>query len=268
MIGSARKTMIMGVLNVTPDSFSDGGLFLDPAKAIERGKEMIAQGADIIDVGGESTKPGAEPVLQEEELSRVKPVVQALVRQGILVSIDTQKPQVADACLKLGASMVNDVGGLRDEEMIQVVSRHKVQVVVMHMQGTPQDMQQNPVYEKGVVEGIKEFFQERIQKAKAAGIQDIILDPGIGFGKALEHNLEILRRLGEFKELGHPLLVGTSRKSFIGKLTGNAPPEERLEGTIASMVVSVMNGASIVRVHDVKACKKALLVADAIIHGY
>lgn len=262
-----RRTVVMGVLNITPDSFSDGGLFMDSAQALAHAKQMVQDGADIVDVGGESTRPGAKLVSQEEELRRVKPVVDLLVREGIVVSIDTQKPGVAEECLQKGASLVNDVSGLKNEAMAQIVARHNVPVVIMHMKGTPQDMQQDPAYERGVVEEIKEFFRERIQKAKEAGIQDIILDPGIGFGKTLEHNLEILRRLSEFKDLGYPLLIGTSRKSFIGKLMGNAPPEERLEGTIASMIVAVMNGARFVRVHDVKECKRALLVADAIIHG-
>ena len=258
-----KKTMILGILNVTPDSFSDGNLFLDPAKAINHAKKMVEDGADIIDIGGESTKPGSEAVSEEEELRRVLPVLELLLKEiAIPISIDTTKPKVAEACLQLGASLVNDVTGLRNEEMVKVVARYAAPVVIMHMKGTSKDMQKNPAYED-VIGEIQEFFKERIRAATVAGIRDIILDPGIGFGKTTEHNVEILKRLKEFEKFGHPLLVGTSRKSFIGNITG-LPVQERLEGTLASTVIAVMNGASFVRVHDVKECKRALQIADAI----
>lgn len=264
MFFETKRTMIMGVLNITPDSFSDGGKFFDTEKAVEHALQMIQDGADIIDIGGESTKPGSDPVSESEEIRRVKPVIESLVKEtSVPISIDTYKPRVAEECLRAGARIINDVSGLRNEEMIKVVAQYKVPVVIMHMKGTPKNMQENPVYEDLVGE-IKEFFRERIQAARETGIQDVILDPGIGFGKTLEHNLQILKRLGEFKELGYPILVGTSRKSFIGKLTGDAPAEQRLEGSLASMVIAVMNGATIVRVHDVKPAKKAVQVADAI----
>lgn len=266
MFFEAKRTMIMGVLNVTPDSFSDGGLFFDSAKAVEHALQMIQDGADIIDIGGESTKPGSDPVSESEEIRRVKPVIERLVKEtSVPISIDTYKPRVAEECLRAGARIVNDVSGLRNEEMIKVVAQYKVPVVIMHMKGTPKSMQENPVY-RDVVQEIKEFFRERIKAAREAGIQDIILDPGIGFGKTVEHNLQILKRLGEFKELGFPILIGTSRKSFIWKLNDDAPAEQRLEGSLASMVIAIMNGAAMVRVHDVKPAKKAVQVADAIKH--
>jgi len=260
----SKRTLIVGILNVTPDSFSDGGLFFDTEKAIAHAKEMIQEGADIIDIGGESTKPGSVPVSEEEELRRVKPIIERLRKETTVpISIDTYKPRVAEECLKLGVQIVNDVTGLRNEEMIRVVAQYKAPVVLMHMKGMPKSMQENPVY-TDVVQEIKEFFKERIQAAREAGIQDIILDPGIGFGKTVEHNLQILKRLGEFKDLGYPILVGTSRKSFIGKLNDGAPVEQRLEGSLASMVIAIMNGATMVRVHDVKPAKRAIQIADAI----
>ncbi|MDP2637362.1 MAG: dihydropteroate synthase [bacterium] len=260
----SKRTLIVGILNVTPDSFSDGGLFFDKEKAIAHAKKMIQEGADIIDIGGESTKPGSDSVSEEEELKRVKPIIERLRKEtAVPISIDTYKPRVAEECLKMGAQIVNDVTGLRNEEMIQVVARYKAPVVLMHMKGVPKSMQEDPTY-TDVVQEIKEFFKERIWAAREAGIQDIILDPGIGFGKTLKHNLQILKRLGEFKELGYPILVGTSRKSFIGKLTGDSSVEDRLEGSIASMVIAIMNGATLVRVHDVKPAKRAIQISDAI----
>jgi dihydropteroate synthase len=272
-----KNVLVMGVLNVTPDSFSDGGKFVDVEKAVQHAQFMIQQGADIIDVGGESSRPGSDPVSEEEELQRVLPVVQRLVQESkvqegnTLFSIDTYKPKVAEACLQAGVHIVNDINGLRNPEMIEVVAEHNTQhkqspvpVIIMHMLGNPKTMQvqENITYDD-VVEDIKMFFKERIQAAKAAGIQDIILDPGIGFGKTVEHNLQILKRLGEFRELGCPLLMGSSRKSFIGKLTG-AEVDDRLPGSIASMTVAVLNGASIVRVHDVQETKQAVQVVQAI----
>ena len=260
-----KKTYVMGVLNVTPDSFADGGLFFETSKAVEHAKQMAFDGADIIDIGGESAKPGSEPISEEEELNRVQPVIEELVKDGISIpiSIDTNKPAVAEKCLEVGARMVNDTTGLKDKDMARVVAQHRIPVVIMHMKGTPKTMQADPTYED-VVEEIKEFMRQRIKVAKEAGIQEVIIDPGIGFGKTTEHNLQILKRLHEFQELGCPILIGTSRKSFIGNLTGGLPVTERLEGTLVSLAVAIMNGANIVRVHDVKETKRAIQVVDAI----
>jgi dihydropteroate synthase len=255
--------VIMGVLNVTPDSFSDGGLFLQPDEAVARAKQMAEQGADIIDVGGESSRPGSEPVPEEEELKRVEPVIRRLVKEiQIPISIDTYRACVADECLKLGVHMVNDITGLRSKEMIGVVAAYEVPVTVMHMKGMPKTMQQNPVY-SDVVQEVKEFLADRIEAARVAGIHDIIVDPGIGFGKTVEHNLEILKKLREFKELNCPILVGPSRKAFIGRITG-LPATERLEGTLAAISIAIVNGADIVRVHDVRECRRAAQTAYAI----
>ncbi len=259
-----ERTLIMGILNVTPDSFSDGGRFVDTGKAVEHAKRMVEEGADIIDVGGESTRPGSEPVTWEKELERAGPVIERLVEEvKVPISIDTYKPEVAQKCIELGAHMVNDITGLRNREMVGLISRERVPVIAMHMKGYPKTMQENPVYNDVVVE-IKEFFSERLSEAGKAGIKDVIIDPGIGFGKTVEHNLQIIKRLREFKELGCPIMVGPSRKSFIGSITG-LPASERLEGTIASVTLSVMNGANIVRVHDVKECKRALKVVESIL---
>lgn len=260
-----KKTYVMGILNVTPDSFVDGGLFFETSKAVKHAKQMVLDGADIIDVGGESTKPGSELISKEEELSRVQPVIEELIKGGISIpiSIDTNKPDVAEKCLELGVRMVNDTTGLKNEEMIRVAAHYRVPVVIMHMKGMPKTMQVNPTY-NDVVKEIKEFMRQRIKAAKEAGIQEVIIDPGIGFGKTVEHNLQILKRLHEFQELGCPILIGTSRKSFIGSLSGNLPVVERLEGTLASVAVAIMNGANIVRVHDVKETKRTIQVVDAI----
>lgn len=264
-----KRTLIMGVLNVTPDSFSDGGLYFSKEKAVARGVEMIEQGADLIDVGGESTRPGSERVSGQEELKRVLPVVEELSKVTVPISIDSYKASVAEKCLRAGAQIINDVSALRmDARMIEVASEFSCPVVLMHMKGEPKTMQANPVYEKDVVREVKEFLQERTNFAVANGVDanNILVDPGIGFGKTLEHNLELLRNLGELKQLGKPLLVGTSRKSFIGKITG-LPESQRLEGTIASVVYAIAQGADIVRVHDVHECKRAVQVADAIARG-
>ncbi len=259
----AGRTLIMGVLNVTPDSFSDGGQFLEPDKAVEHACRMVADGADIIDIGGQSTRPGSDPVAPEAELRRLRPVLDKLAGKiAVPISIDTFEPQVAEAGLELGAAAINDVSGLRNPDMIDVVARHEAPVVLMHMRGTPKTMQQDISY-RDVVEDLKTFFADRVGEAREKGVQEIMIDPGIGFGKTAQHNLEILKRLGEFKELGLPVLVGPSRKSFIGEITGQ-PAGQRLEGTLAAVSVAVMNGAAAVRVHDVKACKRAVLIADAV----
>jgi dihydropteroate synthase len=255
---------LMGVVNVTPDSFSDGGLFLDAEAAIAHGRELVEQGAEILDVGGESTRPGAEEVSAEEELARVVPVVEGLA--GTTVSIDTSKLAVAEAALDVGASIVNDVTALRhDPEIAALCGERGAGLVLMHMQGDPRTMQVDPSYED-VVDEVKAFLAERLEVAVGAGVAEekVWLDPGIGFGKALEHNLELLRRLGELRELGRPLVVGASRKSFIGKIDGSEVGD-RLGGTIASSVLAATEGADVLRVHDVAEMAQALRVAEAIL---
>jgi dihydropteroate synthase len=254
----------MGVVNVTPDSFSDGGLFLDPDAAITHGRELVEQGADILDVGGESTRPGAEAVSADEELGRVEPVVAGLAGAAT-VSIDTSKVVVAEAALDAGAAIVNDVTALRhDPEIGGLCAEHGVGLVLMHMLGEPRTMQENPVYDD-VVDDVKAFLAERLEVAVGAGVAEerIWLDPGIGFGKTLEHNLELLRRLGELRELGRPLVIGTSRKSFLGTIDGS-PVGERIGGTIASSVLAAAEGADVIRVHDVAETAQAMKMAGAI----
>ena len=258
---------IMGIVKVTPDSFSDGGEFLDPQRAIAHGRQLGAEGADMLDIGGESTRPGAAGVTAEEELARVGPVVDALAGdEGPAVSIDTSKFAVAEAALGAGAEMVNDVTALRsDPDLAGLCAERRCEVVLMHMLGDPRTMQENPVYED-VVDDIKAFLAERIEFAISQGIEEkrIWIDPGIGFGKTLEHNLELHRRLGELAELGRPIVFGSSRKSFIGKLTGTEV-DERLGGTIASNVIAYANGAAMLRVHEVAPTRQAIAVADAIL---
>jgi dihydropteroate synthase len=257
----------MGILNTTPDSFSDGGRFLDRETAISRGLQMVEDGADIIDIGGESTRPGAEPLGLEEELRRTLPVVEALAGKiSVPVSIDTYKAAVAERALDAGASLVNDISGLRfDPAMAGLVAGRGVPVVIMHIQGTPRDMQTQPVY-GALLPEIMDYLRESIRIAMAAGVGRgmIIVDPGIGFGKTFDHNLEILNNLEEFTKLGGPLLVGPSRKAFIGKILGGAPATDRIEGTAAAVAASVLKGAHIVRVHDVKEMTKVVRVCDAI----
>lgn len=262
-----KKTYLMGILNVTPDSFFDGGKYFSVKSAVDRALQMIDEGADIIDVGGESTRPGAEPITVDEELKRVIPVIESLSKKvSIPLSIDTYKARVAELAIQAGATIVNDISGLRfDPEMPEIISKYKVPVVIMHIKGTPRDMQKNPSY-NALIPEIIEYLRESIVIAKKAGVQEnmIIIDPGIGFGKLPEHNLEIIKKLKDFTNLGKPLLIGVSRKSFIGKVLNDAPPEERLEGTAAAVVASILNGANIVRVHDVGYMYKVLKVADAI----
>jgi len=257
---------LMGVVNVTPDSFSDGGLYLDPARAVAHGEGLAAAGAAILDVGGESTRPGAEEVSLEEELRRVRPVIAGLAGGEARISVDTSKAAVAAAALDAGAEIVNDVTALRgDAEMAALCAERGATVVLMHMLGNPRTMQRDPVYGDVVAE-VKAFLAERVEAAVAAGIaaERIWLDPGIGFGKTAEHNLELLRRLSELGELGRPLVVGTSRKSFIGRLDGS-DAGERLGGTIASSVLAAAAGADVLRVHDVAELDQALTVAGAIL---
>jgi dihydropteroate synthase len=258
----------MGVLNVTPDSFSDGGLYLNPELAIERGFQMVREGAHIVDVGGESTRPGAEPVAPADEMERVEVVIRGLVERGLdaRISIDTSKASVAAAALQAGASFVNDVTALRgDGEMAAVIASAGADCCLMHMLGEPRTMQLEPRYED-VVDDVRAFLEERMTYAVGQGISEerIVLDPGIGFGKTLAHNLELLARLAELAELGRPLLVGTSRKSFLARLSKGDPGElERLPGTIATNVMAYERGASIFRVHDVAPLADALAVTAA-----
>jgi dihydropteroate synthase len=257
---------LMGVVNVTPDSFSDGGQYLDPQRAIEHGHELLADGADLLDIGGESTRPGAAAVSAEEELARIGPVIEGLAGAGAPISIDTSKLAVAEAALRAGASMVNDITALRAEPQIAALCADRdAELVLMHMQGSPRTMQENPTYDD-VVDDVKAFLAERIQFATGEGVPEerIWLDPGIGFGKTVEHNLELLRRLHELTELGRPLVVGTSRKRFIGKISG-AGVDERLGGTIASCALAFANGATMLRVHDVREVREGMLVARAIL---
>ena len=265
------KPLLMGVVNVTPDSFSDGGLYLDEEKAIAHGRELVQAGADILDVGGESTRPGAEEVSAEEEIARTEPVVAELTvdlaQTGHEVSIDTSKLAVAEAALDAGATIVNDVTALRAEpEIGALCAERDAGLVLMHMQGDPRTMQRNPTYDD-VVDDVRSFLAERLEVAIAAGVAEekIWLDPGIGFGKNLEHNLELLRRLGELRRsLGRPLVVGASRKSFIGKIDGSAVGE-RLGGSIAASVLAAAEGADVLRVHDVAEVGQAARVAAAIL---
>ncbi len=258
--------VLMGVVNVTPDSFSDGGLYLDPEAAIGHGEELARAGAAILDVGGESTRPGAEAVGVEEELRRVGPVVAGLAGGAATISIDTSKAAVAAAALAAGAEIVNDVTALRgDPEMASLCAERGATVVLMHMAGSPRTMQDAPAYDDVVAE-VKAFLAERVEVAIGAGIaaERIWLDPGIGFGKTAEHNLELLRRLGELRELGRPLVVGTSRKSFIGRVDGSGAGE-RLGGTVASSVLAAAEGAAVLRVHDVAEMSQAMAVATAVL---
>jgi dihydropteroate synthase len=254
----------MGVVNVTPDSFSDGGLYLDPGAAVEHGERLAAEGAEILDVGGESTRPGAEPVAEEEELRRVLPVVEGLAAGGARVSIDTTKARVARAALAAGAEVVNDVSALRfDPALAEVAAAAVGPVCLMHMLGEPRTMQDEPRYDD-VVADVKAFLEARLAFAVSAGIAEerVWLDPGIGFGKTLEHNLQLLRRLGEIVAIGRPIVIGTSRKRFLGALTGRAEGD-RLAGTIATNVLAFERGARIFRVHDVAEVRDALTVAAA-----
>jgi dihydropteroate synthase len=256
---------LMGVVNVTPDSFSDGGLYLDAKAAIAHGEELIRDGAELLDVGGESTRPGAAAVGVAEELARVEPVVAGLAGTAT-VSIDTSKAVVAQAALNLGASIVNDVTALRAApEIASMCADRDAGLILMHMRGDPRTMQENPIYDD-VVDDVKAFLAERLEIALSAGVsrERIWLDPGIGFGKTLDHNLELLRRLGELRELGRPLVVGTSRKGFLGKIDGSAVGD-RLGGTIASSVFAAAEGADVLRVHDVAEMAQAVKMASAIL---
>jgi len=263
-----ERTLIMGILNVTPDSFSDGGRFQTPHEAVEAGLRMADEGADIIDIGGESTRPGSEPVPDEEELKRVLPVIEKLAKLvSVPISVDTTKAAVARKAIDAGAEIINDISALRfDKEMGAVAAKAGAGLILMHMRGVPKTMQEGPIVYQDLLAEIKDFLRERIFYALSLGVEmeRIMIDPGIGFGKTAEDNMRILKNLQQLQELERPILTGVSRKSFIGKVL-DVPPQERLEGTIASVVVSIMNGSSVVRVHDVGVIKKVVTMTDAIL---
>jgi dihydropteroate synthase len=265
----SRRVLVMGIVNVTPDSFSDGGRFLDPDAAAAHALRLIEEGADLLDLGGESTRPGAQPVGADEEWRRLGPVFERLGRQpGVCLSVDTSQSAVAERALQSGASVINDITALRgDPRMVEMAARSGAGVVLMHMRGTPASMQQGPRYDD-VVREVREFLAERLAFARANGVSEdrLATDPGIGFGKTAEHNWELLARLGELDALGRPLLVGVSRKSFIGKLL-DLPVDDRLEGSLAAATAAVLAGARIVRAHDVRATVRAVRVAEAVRAG-
>lgn len=262
---------IMGVINVTPDSFSDGGDFLAPGEAVTQGLLMVEAGADILDVGGESTRPGADSVSEEEEIDRVLPVIQALAKRvEVPVSIDTYKSSVARAALTAGAAIVNDISGGRfDPEVLSLAAEAGVPLILMHMLGRPRNMQDNPVY-TDLIREIKDFLVDAVQRAEKAGLDPemIIVDPGIGFGKTFEHNLILINRLGELTDLGQPLLVGPSRKAFLGHILGGVPPKERDAATAAIVALAAYNGANILRVHNVGLARQTLAAVGAVMNEH
>ncbi len=262
------RTRVMGVLNVTPDSFSDGGLYFALNAAVRRGLEMVDQGADLIDIGGESTRPRSDPVPADEEWRRVGAVIEALAgKVDVPLSIDTMKPEIAAKAVAAGASIVNDVSGMRDPAMVRAVATSKAGAVAMHMLGNPKTMQDHPEY-ADVLGEVKAFLRDRIHALESAGVptQSIAVDPGIGFGKSMEHNLALVRGLGDLVSLGHPVVVGLSRKSFIGKL-GAGEPGERLAGSVAAAAIAVARGAHVVRAHDVQETVRAMRVVDALVRA-
>lgn len=262
-----RPALVMGIVNVTPDSFADGGKYLDAAQAVAHGEELVRQGAAILDIGGESTRPGAAPVTEAEELRRVLPVIEALAaRVNVPLSIDTMKPAVARAALQAGASIVNDIAANRaDDALWRLVADAQAGYVCMHMQGTPQTMQANPVY-TDVVREVDEFFADRLRRLQACGVasEQVVLDVGIGFGKTLDHNLQLLRELGGFRKQGRPLLLGVSRKSFIGRLAG-ADVDARLPGSLACACWAVAQGVQLLRTHDVAETVQAVRLTEALL---
>ena len=260
-------TLIQGILNITPDSFSDGGKFLEPEKAFLRAIKMIDEGADIIDVGGESTRPGSNSISSDEELNRIIPIIERIKKESdCLISVDTYKSSVATEAINSGASIVNDISGLtHDKKMASLIIEKNIPLILMHMKGKPKTMQQEPFY-KDVISEICNFFKVQINQLRKLNFSfdRIILDPGIGFGKTLEHNLLILKNLNIIRKLGHPVAIGTSRKSFIGEIL-DLPIEDRIEGSISSNIVAIINGANIIRVHDIAEMKKAVFVLDRIL---
>jgi dihydropteroate synthase len=266
-----ERTLVMGIVNVTPDSFSDGGMFAGPDEAVAHGERLARDGADILDVGGESTRPGSDPVTVEEELARVVPVVAGLAEAaptGVALSVDTRRPEVAKAAIDAGASIVNDVTAAADRAMLDVVDATGAGLVLMHMLGEPKTMQDDPRYDD-VVREVRDFLAARIGAAVAAGVprDRLCVDPGIGFGKALEHNLALLHDIASFEDLRVPVLVGASRKRFIGQLTGVDDPAERVEGTAGAVAWCAANGVDVVRVHDVLEMTRVVRVVDAIVRG-
>jgi len=263
-----QRTLVMGIVNVTPDSFSDGAMFASVEDAVAHAARLVDEGVDLVDVGGESTRPGSDPVEVEEELRRVVPVIEGLARArpGTRVSVDTHKPEVASAALDAGACVINDVTGGRDARLLETVSRTGAGIVLMHMLGEPKTMQDDPRYDD-VVGEVNEFLRERIEAAVFAGIPEerVCIDPGIGFGKNVDHNLALLRAVPTLRMLGAAVMVGASRKRFIGTLTGVDDPAARLEGSLAVAVLAAAHGADLVRVHDVQATVRALKVADAVV---
>ena len=250
---SFDQAYVMGILNVTPDSFSDGGLHFDKDAAVSYGLSLLEDGADILDIGGESTRPGAEQVSGEEELNRILPVIQGILRlkKDCIISVDTTKPLVAEEALKSGAKIINDISGLAlNPEMLKVVSKNKAGIIIMHMKGEPRNMQHNPEYKNLILE-IYEFLLNQSTKALNSGVNNIFIDPGIGFGKKVEHNFEIIKRMGEFNKIGFPIVIGNSRKSFIGKTLNLEPAERDIASAIVD-AVSINNGARIIRTHNVK----------------
>ncbi|MFN3466781.1 MAG: dihydropteroate synthase, partial [Candidatus Brocadiales bacterium] len=262
---SERKTRVMGILNVTPNSFYDGGRYLSVRNAVRRGLEMIAEGADLVDVGGVSTRPGSETIPVEEELRRVIPVIKELASQTeIPLSIDTYRASVAEKSLSAGATMINDISGLRDKDMARVAASHGATLVIMHLKGKPHCYPRNPVY-RNITAEVSSFLQRRVEMALKVGVKsfNIIIDPGLGFGKTAGQSLELLRRLGELRALGLPIMVGPSRKSFIGRVSGGNA-EDRLPGTLAAIAIAILQGASTIRVHDVKPAVQVATLCDAV----
>jgi dihydropteroate synthase len=261
------KTGVMGILNVTPDSFYDGGRYLDPHAAVDHAHQMLAEGADIIDIGGQSSRPGSDPVSAAEEERRVLPIVEAVAKSvSAIISVDTYRARVALAALDAGAQLINDISALRfDPALVRVVAERRVPLILMHMQGMPRTMQLNPTYE-ALIDEVFAFLQERLRVAQAGGIaaEQLLIDPGIGFGKGAQHNLELLRKLHHFHAIGRPLVIGTSRKSFIGRILGTEA-DERLEGTAATVAVAIVQGADIIRVHDVGAMARVARMMDALV---
>jgi len=268
VLSTADRTLIMGVLNVTPDSFSDGGRFLGADRAIAHGRRLHSEGADLVDVGGESSRPGAEPVPEAEEIRRVVPVIAGLVEAGVPVSVDTSKLEVASAALDEGAVVVNDITAFGHPEMASLVADVGCGAVLMHMQGSPRTMQEDPIYEDVAVE-VRDFLMQRAAAAETSGVarQRICVDPGIGFGKAQHHNLQLLARLDLLVSTGYPVLVGTSRKSFLGRILDEPDPAERDVATAATVAIAATRGAAIVRVHNVEMTRQAVLIADAIVRS-
>ncbi len=267
-----KLPLIMGILNITPDSFSDGGKFMSVDAALKQTERMVKDGADIIDIGGESTRPGSLPVSLQEEKDRVLPVLEKIAKNlSVRISIDTQKFEMASEAIPLGATIINDVSGGRDIRMLSLLKDRAITYILMHMQNTPETMQENPVYPNGVVQEVKNFLRDRVRKFKESGVQpsQLWVDPGIGFGKTTQHNLDLLRHLEMFKEVGHRLVIGTSRKGFLTKVSGKdvLSENEKLSGTVTTNLWASQNGASVFRVHDVAEMKLALTLLDGIRHG-